>query len=123
MFKILVVDDTKSIHAYVCGTLNGKQGITTNSVFNGKEAVDLVKSEGLFDLILLDWEMPVLSGIETLQQLKSKTPNTPVIMMTSKNSVEDITRAFSLGASEYIMKPFTPEILFEKINRVMGEVF
>lgn len=123
MFQILVIDDTRSVHAFVRSLLSKAEGISVTPAMNGSEAVDLLKSGKTFDLILLDWEMPVLNGPATLENLKELKVVTPVIMMTTKNSMEDIQRMLEAGVAEYLMKPFTVDILFEKINFVTGRAF
>ncbi len=123
MFRILIVDDTKSIHTFVKYILAKNNAIKTESVFNGSEAIACLKKDTSFDAILLDWEMPLVNGPETLQALKRHGVSIPVIMMTTKNATTDIQMALNLGASEYIMKPFTEDILLEKLNLVTGKDF
>lgn len=123
MFRILIVDDTKSVHTFVKHLLNKNREIKTESVFNGSEALVLLKNDFAFDAILLDWEMPLINGPETLQALKRHGISIPVVMMTTKNSLTDIQTAMELGASEYIMKPFTEDILVEKLSLVTGKDF
>jgi two-component system chemotaxis response regulator CheY len=123
MFRILIVDDTKSVHAFVKHLLSKNREIKTESVFNGSEALVFLKKDSAFDAILLDWEMPLLNGPETLQALKRHGISIPVVMMTTKNSLTDIQTAMALGASEYIMKPFTEDILIEKLSLVTGKDF
>ena len=123
MFRVLIVDDTKSVHAFVKSLLLKSPGIEVTSVYHGAEAVEFLKHEEDFDLILLDWEMPVLNGPDTLHGIKAMQLKTPVIMMTTKNDPEDIKRMFSLGIQEYLMKPFTIDILFKKIEWVSGRTF
>lgn len=123
MFKVLIIDDTKSVHAFVKCLLAKSQGIAVTSVYNGIEALELINKDKAFDLILLDWEMPVLNGPETLKKIKSTALEIPVIMMTTKNKPEDIQKMLEAGASEYLMKPFTIDILFEKIEFVSGKAF
>ena len=120
MLKILIVDDTKSVHAFVKSLLSKASGIEVSSVFNGAEAVELLKNNSSFDLILLDWEMPILNGPDTFASFKSLGFQIPTIMMTTKNKPEDIERMLLMGVSEYLMKPFTIDILFEKIEFVTG---
>lgn len=87
---------------------------------HGKEAIVKVK-DTCYDLILLDWNMPEMTGPEFLEyNLKEKITTIPVVMMTTENKPDYIRRALELGASEYIMKPFTGDILFNKINLVLG---
>lgn len=123
MYRILIVDDTKSVHAFVKHLLSKNREIKTESVFNGSEALVFLKKDSAFDAILLDWEMPLINGPETLQSLKRHGISIPVMMMTTKNSLTDIQTAMSLGASEYIMKPFTEDILIEKLSLVTGKDF
>ena len=120
MFEMLVVDDTKSVHAFLKSILAKAEGIHVTDVMNGAEAVELLKAKKHFDLILLDWEMPVLNGPDTFDQFKAMDVRTPVIMMTTKNSPDDIASMLTAGVSEYMMKPFTVDILFEKIEFATG---
>lgn len=122
MFRILIVDDTKSVHAFVKSLLAKSPGLNVTSVYNGLEAQEILKKEK-FDLIFLDWEMPVMDGPTALAELKAKGLKTPIIMMTTKNAPDDIQRMLSLGVAEYLLKPFTIDILFEKISYVTGKTF
>lgn len=117
--KILIVDDSKAVHAYVKEALKD-MGPQIDDAFNGKEACEKLEHGSSYDLILLDWEMPVMTGPETLEHIKRMGIVTPVFMMTSKNAVEDIRQMISNGAKEYIMKPFTQDILVDKINSFFG---
>lgn len=120
--KVLIIDDTKSIHTFVKILLQGRSQSSTNSVFNGSEAIELLKIDRDYDLILLDWEMPIMNGPETLTKLQEISNTIPIIMMTTKNDPSDISLALNLGAKEYLMKPFTQDILFEKIDAIVDEV-
>ena len=123
MFRVLIVDDTRSVHAFVKSLLLKSNEIEVTSVYNGAEAVELLKETEQFDLILLDWEMPVLNGPETFQEMKRMDVKIRTIMMTTKNDPGDIQMMFSLGVDEYLMKPFTLDILFQKIEWVSGRSF
>mgnify|MGYP003348261189 FL=1 len=113
----------KPVHTFV-KTLMGKvPDIQATSVFNGSEALSLLKTGKTYDLILLDWEMPELNGPETLQELLNLGVKTPVVMMTTKNDPSDIQKMIELGAAEYLMKPFTIDILFDKIEMASGKAF
>ena len=118
--RILVVDDTKSMHAYMRAILEPKSH-ETDSVFDGTEAVEKIDSGEQYDLILLDWEMPSLSGLETLKKLRGNGTDTPILMVTSKNSPSDIKAALDEGANEYVLKPFTEDVLIEKISFVTAQ--
>lgn len=121
MLNVLVIDDTKSVHAFVKAMFQKTTQIRMESVFNGQEALELLKSGQAFDLIFLDWEMPILDGPSTFAEFNRRGIKIPTIMMTTKNSFEDISKMLGMGVSEYLMKPFTIDILFEKMNRVTGQ--
>ncbi len=123
MFSILIIDDTKSVHAFVKNLLAKAPDIQTTSVFDGAQGVELLKTQKNFDLILLDWEMPNLNGPDTFVSLKEMGITIPTLMMTTKNKPEDIEKMIGLGVAEYLMKPFTIDILFDKIEFVSGKAF
>lgn len=118
---ILSIDDSKAVHAYLTECLKGTN-VTLRHAFGGNEGVKEATSGKEADLILLDWEMPDKNGPEVYDQIRAAGRDIPTIMLTSKNSVEDITRMLEKGVKEYVMKPFTAEILIEKIESVKGVV-
>jgi len=87
---------------------------------NGAEGFETAKKEKP-DLIILDMVMPEMDGIETLIKLKAteETKNIPVIMFTAKGQSEDVEKAQSAGAADYIVKPFSPPILLEKVGKAL----
>lgn len=117
--KILIVDDAKSVHAFIKSLFSGLQHELSHAM-NGREAIDVLSKDNSINLVLLDWEMPEMDGLETLKQIKSRNNTLPVIMVTSKSSANNITTIMQNGASEYVMKPFTKDILFGKISEVMN---
>ncbi|WP_186647327.1 response regulator [Fluviispira vulneris] len=117
--KILVVDDSKSVHRLLEEMVD-LPDLTFQHAYNGQEAVNAVQETDFSaDLILLDWEMPILSGIETLPLLIKHRPKQTIIMMTTKNSMAEITEAMQKGAADYIIKPFTKDIIVGKINTIL----
>jgi two-component system chemotaxis response regulator CheY len=124
MFNVLIVDDTRSVHAFLKELLSKSEGIKVESAFNGLEAIRVLqnheKKNEKFDLILLDWEMPEMNGPDTVLEIKRLGIQIPVMMMTTKNGADDITKMLKIGVSEYLMKPFTIDILFEKMAFVTG---
>ena len=85
---------------------------------DGKIALNIVK-ESEVDLILLDVMMPGLNGFEVAQILKSDetTKNIPIIFITARTDIESFIQGFELGAEDYIMKPFEPEVIIQAVNR------
>lgn len=118
--NVLCVDDSKSVHAYLKSCLSDTN-MFIESVYDGAQAIDIIKTGKFkFDIILLDWEMPIKNGPDTFEELKQLGIKTPVIMLTSKNSADNINQMITAGVAEYIMKPFTKDIIVEKINTVIG---
>jgi len=113
--KILVVDDSKAIQAFARATLLD-MGISCELAGNGMQAIAILEErQSEFDLVLMDWEMPVMDGITTLKEIRARAWQIPIIMVTTKNALEDITAAIDAGANEYVMKPYTKDILHDKI--------
>lgn len=116
--NILIVDDSKAIFAMVSQMLS-ENGHSSAWAEDGQVAVDVLSKNQNFDMILLDWNMPNMSGLEFLEKnQKESFTKVPIIMMTTESSPEFIQKALSLNAAEYIMKPFTSDILINKMSLV-----
>lgn len=119
-YKILCIDDSRSIHAFLKECLRPVCE-KIEHVYNGQEAIDKLKLDfNAFDVIILDWEMPVKDGPTTFNELKKMGLTTPVFMLTSKNNPLDILQMIEAGVAEYMMKPFTSDIVIEKIQLILG---
>ena len=117
--KALVVDDSMTIRRIVIKAL-GIVGISeTAEAADGTEALEALKN-GQFDVILLDWNMPKLSGIDTLRAIRESGNRTPVIMVTTEAEKSRVIEAIKTGANEYLIKPFAPDQLAEKVKGVMA---
>ena len=124
MLKVLIIDDSKAVHAFVKDCVS-KIKCECQQAFDGQQGLEVFKQKLTepnfkYDLILLDWEMPKLTGPETLKELRKVSPDIPILMMTTRNSVDDLKAMLEAGVSEYMMKPFTPDIFFEKVETVLG---
>lgn len=108
MKKVLIVDDEPGVGTVLLTALGNDYDVSTAT--SGEQALELL-ARGAPDLILLDIDMPGMSGLEVLEQLREKNIKSSVIMLTSVEKMETAERAFGLGAGEYITKPFD-------INRV-----
>jgi CheY-like chemotaxis protein len=122
--KVLVVDDAPFIRDLVKkGLRNAFPGMHTDDAVNGRKAQALMMREP-FDLILCDWEMPEMSGIELLtwtrQQENMQT--LPFIMVTSRGDKENVVQAIQAGVSDFIGKPFTNEQLLTKVKKALHKV-
>ena len=113
--KVLVVDDEEDFLETIVKRLL-LRGIDTAGVDSGKEALRILQEQS-FDVVILDVRMPGMDGIETLRQLKKRTPLTEVIMLTGHGSVESGLQGMQLGAFDYVIKPADFEELFEKLKQ------
>ena len=119
--KILVADDSRVMRQIVIRTLR-QAGYTGHEILeaeNGREAVDLVHREGP-DLVLSDWNMPEMSGIDALSSLRGSGCNVPFGFVTSEGSDGMRERAALAGAAFLIAKPFTPEAFQEALAGFLG---
>jgi two-component system, chemotaxis family, chemotaxis protein CheY len=118
MKSCLIVDDSKVIRMVAKKILH-ELTFSTVEAEDGKVALDRCQ-ESMPDAILLDWNMPVMNGIDFLRELR-KMPggDKPVVVFcTTENDIEHIQEAITAGANEYIMKPFDSEILQAKFSQV-----
>ena len=117
--KILSIDDSKSVHSFLQQCLEPIME-SMDHVFNGQEAIDKLSGNlDAYDIIILDWEMPVKDGPSTFAELKKMGLKTPVMMLSSKNNPLEIMQMLEAGVAEYMMKPFTADIILEKICQVV----
>lgn len=118
MGKALVVDDSRAIRMIISRTLS-ELGYEVREAANGKEALDAMEAEnGAITLVLADWNMPELDGLELLKRLRQEPAwaKVVVVMVTTETDVSMMAAAMEAGANEYVMKPFTKEILVEKLQ-------
>lgn len=118
MKHCLVVDDSSVIRK-VARCILEEMSFRTTEAENGQEALDQCRSE-MPDAVLLDWNMPVMDGIDFLVALRKEQNGTmpKVIFCTTENDADHITRAITAGANEYIMKPFDKDIIQAKFSEV-----
>ncbi len=118
--SILVVDDNEDIRGLLSLVLQ-KEGYEVLLAADGTEALAKI-AEHTPDLVLLDVMMPGLSGLEVLSSIrenkKKEINEMPVVMITAKSTIDDIDAAIELGASSYIVKPFRPANLAEKVQAI-----
>jgi len=119
--KILIVDD-EQVNVKMVAYILKANGYDVATAYNGKDGLVIAKKENP-DLILLDIMMPGMDGYEVLARIRqdAKFANTPVVMLTAKEKMDDVERAMTLGAKYYIMKPFTSESLLAKVKHALGE--
>jgi two-component system chemotaxis response regulator CheY len=119
--KVLVVDDFATMRRIVKNIL--KQIGFTNifEAEDGKSALKMLQSDK-FDLIMCDWNMPEMPGIELLGKVRAdeQLKGTPFVMVTAEAQKENIIEAVKSGVNSYIVKPFTAEIVEQKLKKLFG---
>ncbi|RMG89435.1 MAG: response regulator [Chloroflexi bacterium] len=122
MTRILIAEDDKDIRELIVITLQFN-GFDVVSAEDGAAAVSKAKSEGPFDLILMDVRMPRMTGYEACRHLKedAATRDIPVIFLSAKGQESEIQTGMDAGASQYILKPFAPDVLVNTINDVLNK--
>jgi len=118
--KILVVDD-EPVVTNSCQRILRQHGHHVASAESGQEALECALSER-FDLVMTDLRLPDLDGMRLIRQLRSKRPETAIIIITGFGSVSSAAEAIRLGVCDYIEKPFTPEQITEAINRALVDM-
>ncbi|MBN4067342.1 sigma-54-dependent Fis family transcriptional regulator [Simkania negevensis] len=113
--KVLVVDDEVLIRSFLIEAL-GRQGYEVTGAESGEKAVQLLKEKN-YDLVITDMKMPGLSGMDVLRKIKELAPSTVVIIMTAFGSIENAVEAMSLGAFNYLIKPFSPDTIEAMIQK------
>lgn len=121
--KALVVDDSAGVRAFLRMVLQDA-GVAVVEAKNGIEAVRMLNSGLQADLALLDWNMPEMDGYELLLWIRSNRvfDRLRVVMVTTETEFDQITKALEHGADEYVMKPFTREVIFEKLQIIGMDV-
>jgi two-component system, chemotaxis family, chemotaxis protein CheY len=114
---VLVVDDSKTIRLLLRQQLH-HLGFEVSEAGDGQQGLDRLKKMTQVDLVLVDWNMPEMDGISFIQAVRSEPvySTLPLMMVTTNTELAQISKALEAGANEYIMKPFTADILKEKLQ-------
>jgi len=122
MTKILIAEDDKDIRELVVLTLEFNN-FEVDSVDNGEAAVELAQKSD-YDLILMDVRMPRMTGYDACRRLKEmeSTRDIPIIFLSAKGQGQEIQTGLEVGAIDYILKPFTPTLLVERINSLLAQL-
>lgn len=121
--KVLVADDMMSMRNIVKRALLDIGYKDIHDAVNGEEALEKLKSGG-FGLVLLDWNMPIMSGIELLRIIRADPglQTLPVLMITAEAKMDNIMEAVQTGVSDYLVKPFSSQALQEKLEKIFQKL-
>ena len=116
--SVLVVDDERTV-CNSCKKILSQEGYNVDIALTGEEALGKVKEGDRYDLVITDWKMPEIDGLEVARRIKKEKPNTAVIIITGYPSVESSIEAIRSGIADYVPKPFTPDELSNAALRVL----
>jgi two-component system response regulator ArlR len=114
MKHILIVEDEAGIVQFLTQGLE-EEGYQISAANNGKSGLELFQTEK-FDLVLLDWMLPKMTGVEVCKAIRGQNTKVPIIFLTAKDTVQDTVEGLKSGANDYIKKPFSFDELVERIK-------
>lgn len=117
--KILVVDDSSTMRRIIINTLSRIGYGDVVEAEHGKSGLEKLGLGGV-EMIITDWNMPEMDGLEFVNHVRGANPTIPILMVTTNAAKEDIVAALQAGVNNYVVKPFTPETLKEKIESLLG---
>ena len=119
--RTLVIDDSRAMRMIIRSVLQ-ELGHDVREAQHGQEALSVLESSGPFDLALVDWNMPVLNGYEFVRAVRANHSYDAMklMMVTTEVETSQVARALEAGANEYLMKPFTKDILKDKLGMLVA---
>jgi two-component system chemotaxis response regulator CheY len=114
--RALIVDDSRAVRS-VIGRNVRELGFAAFEAGNGRDALQVLETEGAMELALVDWNMPEMSGYDFVCAVRANAAHSAmrIIMVTSESEVQRVVSALEAGANEYLMKPFTVDALRDKL--------
>ena len=115
--RALVIDDSRAVRLFI-GNVLRELGVETAEAGNGQEGLECLREIPDIDLVLVDWNMPVMDGLEFITAVRANRSFDKVrlVMVTTESESSQVMRALSAGADEYVMKPFTRDVLVAKLT-------
>lgn len=117
----LVVDDSAVMRKVLTGALSRVEIENVDEAEDGCQAVDLVNGGTEYAIILMDWNMPNMSGIDAVREIRASGHTMPILMVTTEAEKSRVVEAIKAGATNYIIKPFEPKGIVEKIGAVLSQ--
>jgi two-component system chemotaxis response regulator CheY len=117
--QVLIVDDSQIMRKIITGALK-KLGVSQIlEAADGVEALDIVKNNSDISLILMDWNMPTMTGLDAVIKLRADGVKTPIVMVTTESEKEKVLVAIKSGANDYLVKPFNPKDIQSKLEKFL----
>jgi two-component system copper resistance phosphate regulon response regulator CusR len=118
--KILLVEDDPKVGAFLEEGLRG-EAFLVDRAYEGEAALEMAEA-GAYDLILLDYMLPKKNGVQVAAGIRGRGQQTPILMLTARDSDEDVRRGRAAGVNEYLSKPFKFDDLLDRIHALVGRV-
>ncbi|TQR33788.1 two-component system response regulator [Campylobacter sp. MIT 99-7217] len=120
--KLLVVDDSSTMRRIIKNTLEKLGHNDILEAEHGVEAWDLLEKNDDIKVVITDWNMPEMNGLDLVKKIRAekKYEDMPIIMVTTEGGKAEVITALKAGVNNYIVKPFTPQVLKEKLEDVLG---
>jgi two-component system chemotaxis response regulator CheY len=115
--RALVIDDSRTVRAII-GKILREEGLEVVEAANGREGLERLRDTPGVELVLVDWNMPEMNGLEFVEAVRADRAFDPVriMMVTTETEQGQVVRALDAGANEYLMKPFTRDVLVAKLS-------
>jgi len=119
--RVLLADDSGTMRTIIRRSLESLGVSGAIEASDGIQAIELFKAGGAFDLVLTDWNMPGKNGMEVVREIRAIDKNVPIVMVTTESDKARVLEAIGAGVSDYLVKPFTNEVLRKKLERFAAD--
>ena len=118
--RAIIIDDSKAMRL-ILGKILKESGFETIEAGDGREGLEKLTQTGPVDLVLVDWNMPIMNGLECIKAIRSipEFKDMWIMMVTTETEMDNMAKAMVAGANEYVMKPFTKDVILGKLE-LMG---
>ena len=120
--RVLIVDDSQIMRKIISGALKKLNVDDCLEAVDGQEAVDIAEKEKDIGLIMMDWNMPTMTGIEAVRKIRASGNKVPIVMCTTEGEKERVLEAIKSGANDYLVKPFNPKDMQSKLEKFLQGV-
>lgn len=117
MAKVLVVDDDEDLVQTICDKLR-QENYAIETAYDGEQALNLLCCSQ-FDVVVLDWDLPYISGIDACKQFRASGGSTPILMLTGKTAIHEKEKGFDSGVDDYLVKPFEMRELAVRLRALL----
>jgi len=118
--KVLIVDDSQIMRKIITGVLKKLKVNDILEAVNGQEAVTTVSENDDIGLVLMDWNMPTMNGLDAVKKIRANGSKVPIVMCTTEAEKERVLEAVKAGSNDYLVKPFNPKDIQNKLGKFLA---